>query len=97
MLKTLAIHYCLKSPGGNYDVLGKYIKGFDGWAHVHESLWFARTHKSVTIVRDELSQLVRNGDHVIVLDVTGDSWATNFAGKAVEWMEKEMGTVRVAA
>jgi hypothetical protein len=72
--RTVAIHYCLKSPGGNYDVLGKYIKGFDGWAHVHESLWFARTNKSVATVRDEFNQLVRGGDRVIVLDVTGDGW-----------------------
>ena len=45
MTKTISIHYCLKSPGGDYAAVTEYIKGFDGYAHVHESLWFACTNK----------------------------------------------------
>ena len=96
MTKTISIHYCLKSPGGNYAAVAEYIKGFDGYAHVHESLWFACTNKNVSTVRDELNQIVRTGDRVIVQDMTGDSWATNFADDITEWMLNHMGT-RVAA
>jgi hypothetical protein len=95
--KTIQIHYCLKNPGGNYAGLTEYIKGFGAWAHVHESLWFARTTKSVGTVRDELMQLVRSDDRVIVLDVTGDAWGTNFDDEITKWMHQHMGTARVAA
>ncbi|HTA33489.1 MAG TPA: hypothetical protein VK721_08705 [Solirubrobacteraceae bacterium] len=96
MVRTIAIHYCLKSPGGDYDAVTDYIRGFDGYSHVHESLWFARTSQSVSTVRDELNQIVRVGDKVLVLDVTGDFWATNFTGRTTEWMHKEMGTAVAA-
>jgi hypothetical protein len=92
MTKTISIHYCLKSPGGNYTAVTEYIKGFGTWAHVHESLWFARTNKSVSTVRDELNQIVRTGDRVIVLDVTGDWWATNFTDAITDWMHTHMDT-----
>jgi hypothetical protein len=90
--KTIQIHYCLKSPGGDYTAIGEYIKRLGAWAHVHESLWFAHTSKSVSQVRDELMQVVRPGDRVIVLDVTGDWWATNFNDEIVAWMHQHMGT-----
>ncbi len=96
MNKTISIHYCLKSPGGGYAAVTNYIKGLDGWAHVHESLWFARTSKSVSTVRDELNQIVRIGDRVIVMDVTGDWWGTNFTDGVTDWMHKHMGTTLAA-
>ncbi len=95
--RTISIHYCLKSPGGNYAAVKDYIKGFGTWAHVHESLWFARTSKSVSTVRDELNQIVRVGDRVVVLDVTGDSWGTNFSDEITDWMHNHMGVSKVAA
>jgi hypothetical protein len=97
MTRTIQIHYCLKSPNGNYEAISNYIKGFGTWAHVHESLWFARTSKSVGTVRNELNQIVRVGDRVVVLDVTGDSWATNFSDEITEWMHNQMGVSTVAA
>jgi len=33
----------------------------------------------------------------LVLDVTNDSWATNFDDDVTEWMHQHMGTVRAAA
>ncbi len=38
----------------------------------------------------------RSSVRVIVQDVTGDSWATNFADDITDWMLNHMGT-RVAA
>lgn len=95
-MRTISIHYCLKSPGGDYAAVTDYIKEFDGYAHVHESLWFARTSKTVVTVRDELRQRLRTGDRVLVLDVTGDSWATNFADKITDWMHNHMETAVAA-
>jgi 23S rRNA pseudoU1915 N3-methylase RlmH len=96
-MRTLAIHYCLKSPGGNYDAIAEYLKGFSSWAHVHESLWFINSNKAVSEVRDELNHMVQTGDRVIVLDVTGDAWGTNFRDEITDWMHKHMGTVSLAA
>ena len=96
-MRALQIHYCLKSPGGDYTAVGDYIKGCGAWAHVHESLWFVSTTKSVSTVRDELNEIVRSDDRVIVLDVTGNTWGTNFSDKVTEWMHEAMGTTPIAA
>jgi hypothetical protein len=95
-MRTLQIHYKLKTPGGNYRVLEDYLKGFGAWAHVHESLWLVRANKSVGTVRSELKARMRPGDRVVVFDVTADSWATNFDDEVTEWMQKHMGTVPLA-
>lgn len=95
-MNALQIHYCLKSPGGPYAEVSEYLKGFNAWAHVHESLWFVRTNKTAATVRDELDAIIRAGDRVIVLNVTGDGWATTFTDDVTDWMHNNMKS-RVAA
>ncbi len=97
-MRTIQIHYLLKSPGGDYASLEEYIKSLGSWAHVRESVWFVRTSRSVSEVRDALKGHLRTNDRVLVLDVTSDSWASsNIPDDVTEWMHKHMGTVRTAA
>jgi hypothetical protein len=93
-MKTIQVNYDLKQPGRNYAAVEQYIKGHGTWAHPLESLWLIRTDKGVAQVRDELKRHVHPQDRVLVFDVTGDAWATNWVGEATEWMKEEM---RVAA
>jgi hypothetical protein len=98
MHRTIAIHYYLKSPGGNYATVDAYIETLGTWAHIHESLWFVRTTKTVSEIRDELAARLRTQDRILAVEVTGDSWASsNLNDDVNEWMHTNMETVRRAA
>jgi hypothetical protein len=90
MTRTIQINYDLVSPGRNYERLYKYLKGFDGWDHLLESLWLVRTRKTAAEVRDDLKSFVDSNDKVAVFDVTGSSWATNFSNSQSDWLYGHM-------
>lgn len=88
--RTIQINYDLQAPGRSYQPLYDYIKSFDGWDHLLESLWLVRTSKSASEVRDQLMRLVDTNDKVAVFDVTGVSWATNFSNSRTSWLKSHM-------
>lgn len=88
--RTLQINYDLVTPGRNYQPLYDYIKGFDGWDHLLQSLWLVRTYKQASEVRDELTKLVDSNDKVAVFDVTGVAWATNFSNSQTNWLKSHL-------
>jgi hypothetical protein len=89
--KTIQINYDLRQPGRNYDAVEAYIKAFPAWAHPLKSLWLVRTDKTASTVRNEMNTHVDANDQVLVFDVTGDSWASNFSDSTIEWMQTNMG------
>jgi hypothetical protein len=89
--QTIQINYDLRQPGRNYAAVEAYIKAFPAWAHPLKSLWLVRTDKPASTVRDEMNTHVDANDQVLVFDVTGDSWASNFSGDHIDWMQNHMG------
>jgi hypothetical protein len=95
---TVQINYDLVAPGRNYKPVYDYIKGLSGsYAKPLKSMWLARTNKTVTTVRNELMALVDRNDKIIVIDVTMDSWGSNFSDDHITWMKNNMGFARAAA
>jgi hypothetical protein len=95
-VKTIQINYDVRKPGRDYTPLYDYIKSFRGWAHPLESLWLVRTEKAASTVRDELMRKVDSNDKVLVFDVTGDAWASNFSDAHIDWMYNNMGILKAA-
>jgi hypothetical protein len=86
-MRCLQINYDLSAPVRNYSAVYDYLRGFNGWCHALESMWFVRTAKSTTTVRDELSRLVDADDKIVVVDITGDAWATaGLPSGTLDWM-----------
>lgn len=94
-MRTIQINYDLRSPGRNYQPVYDYIKSLGTWAKPLESLWLVRTSQTVSAVRDGMRAKVDANDEVLILDVTGDSWATNFTDSSTTWMHSYMGTATV--
>lgn len=90
-MRTIQINYDLRSPGRDYQPVYDYIKSLGTWAKLLKSLWLVRTAKTASTVRDELNTKVDSNDEVLVLDVTGDTWATNFSDDTTTWMHSNMG------
>lgn len=88
--RTLLITYDLIAPGRDYDPVYDYIKSFDGWCHLLESVWLVRGYESASEVRDHLNDLTDRNDKVAVIDVTGDAWATTFSNKQTTWLKGHM-------
>lgn len=95
-MKTIMVNYDLIGPDRDYPRLFSYLEALGSHTRPLRSMWLVRTFKSVTQVRDELKRFVDANDEVVVMDVTGDSWATNFSDTTTAWMKGNMGLRRAA-
>jgi hypothetical protein len=79
-----------------YSPLCRTSESFGAYANPLQSLWLVRTSKTPSQVRDELRSKVDTNDEVLVFDVTGDPWASNFDDPHIQWMLNNMGISRAA-
>lgn len=87
----LLIGYDLNRPGQKYDDLIEFLKSEGTWWHCLDSTWLVRTPRTVTQMRDAIKQYVDANDEVLVLDVTGDSWATfGISDKGNTWLKQQL-------
>lgn len=92
-MNTLLISYDLGGPESieDYKILFDYFNSYGTYAKPLYSLWFIKTDKDVSIVRDELSRITDWNDKFIVLDVTDDDWSTRGIPKKVtDWMQRHL-------
>jgi hypothetical protein len=88
-MKTIQVNYDLRKPGRDYERLYEYLWSYEACRPL-QSLWLIKTNKSVSTVRDELKRYVDRNDEVLVIDVTGDPWASNFSDEPTAWMKQNM-------
>lgn len=90
-MSTMLITYDLNSPGQDYKELGEAIKSLGGWCHNLDSTWLATTSKTTAEVRDFLAKYLDPSDELLVINVSGDGWATRgFSQEANDWLRKYM-------
>lgn len=88
---TLLVGYDLNAPGQNYSDLIEHIKSVGAWWHHLDSTWLVKTVKTASQLRDELAPFLDAGDELLVLDITGDSWATRGIAKSGnEWLRNNL-------
>lgn len=71
MAKSKIITYDLCNSGKNYSALYEYIKSFDKWARITESVWFISSDKTCSTIRDEANKIIDLDDRFFVADLTG--------------------------
>lgn len=92
-MNTILISYDLVGPetAADYTKITTYIKKATYWAKPLESVWFLKTNKSASDVRDDLKQITDSNDEILVLNVTGDAWATaHISSTVTEWMKNHL-------
>lgn len=90
-MSTLMIGYDLNRPGQNYSELIAHIKTLGTWWHHLDSTWLIVTSRTVAEVRDEIKRFIDPGDEVLVLNITGDSWASfGLSDSANNWLRKNV-------
>jgi len=92
-MNTYLLSYDLRVPetSADYDKLIAYIKSYGAWAKPLYSLWFIKTEKKCSQVRDEINKVTDANDRTLVIDVTNADWATSGVSKEVtDWMKKNL-------
>ena len=77
-MKTIQVNCELKQPAHHYTALYDYMESYERASHPLDSMWLVKTDKSTPQVRDEVRRLVDDGDEILVFDVTGAAWASNY-------------------
>jgi hypothetical protein len=67
-MDTYLISYDLaESDSEEYEKLFEYIKEYGTWAHITESLWAVKTHKTAVNIRDEIKEIVNDGSSIFII------------------------------
>jgi hypothetical protein len=90
-MSTLLIAYDLNSPGQDYSSLIDKIKSFGAWWHHLDSTWLVVTNEGSARVRDLLRPHLDTNDELLVIDITGDPWATQgLPERANKWLHDNL-------
>lgn len=73
-MKNILVAYDLNKSGQNYDRLISYIKSYSVWAKINQSVWYIKSDKSATQIRDELLRYIDDNDSVFVAEMSAVSW-----------------------
>ncbi len=68
--ETYLISYDL-SDEDSYEDLYDYIKSYNSWAHISESLWAIKTNKNAKKIRDEIVDVIDDEDSTIFVIKSG--------------------------
>ena len=88
-MAALMVGYDLKS-GQDYKPLINKLKSYPNWWHWLDSTWLIKVNKSAVAVRDELLPFAHQGDRLLVIDVTGDLWASYISQEANDWLVQQL-------
>ena len=90
-MNTLLVGYDLNKPLQNYKDLIDKLKSFGTWWHHLDSTWLVRTSLTATQLRDQLKGLIDASDELLVLNVSGDAWASRgLADSANAWLRDNL-------
>jgi bifunctional pyridoxal-dependent enzyme with beta-cystathionase and maltose regulon repressor activities len=92
-MKTYLISYDLGIPetSSDYEKIITYIKSLGNWAKPLKSQWFVVSGKNCSEIRTALRELTDTNDKILVMEVTGDDWATaRMSDELTTWMKNNI-------
>lgn len=90
-MNTLLVGYDLNKPTQNYAGLIEALKSHSTWWHHLDSTWLVKTAKTPSQLRDELMELIDANDELLVMNVTGDLWASaGLQQRANDWLQENV-------
>jgi len=91
-MSTFLIGYDLNKAGKDYDGLIDKIKDLaNGWWHHLDSTWLIKSDLTCSQIRDALKPYLDHDDELLVLNITGDDWATfGIAPSGNDWLRNNL-------
>lgn len=85
------VNYDLNKTGQDYTKLIDYLKSHQGWAKPLKSSFFVKTSLTAKELRDGIKKHIDANDDIVVVAVTGASWATHgLSSELNEWLKKNL-------
>jgi hypothetical protein len=85
------VNYDLNKTGQDYTKLIQYLKSHQGWAKPLKSSFFVKTSLTAAALRDGIKSHVDTNDDIVVVTVTGQSWATyGIPTELTDWMKTNL-------
>ena len=85
-MSTLLITYDLNKPGQDYEALHEKIKGLGSWWHYLDSTWIVVSSLTPSQVIERLKPTLDTTDTVLVVNITGETYAGWLPQKAWDWL-----------
>lgn len=85
-----SVSYDLQNATSEYQELYNGIKDFGTWWHQTESVWMIKTEKSAKEIRDYLTQFIKDGDKLFVIEVKKHWAGIGFSGNEYDWLKKNL-------
>ncbi len=89
-MSALLITYDLNKPGQDYSDLYEKIKGLGTWWHYLDSTWIVVASLSPTQAFDRLKLALDASDSMLILNITGDTYAGWLTEEAWAWIRKHV-------
>lgn len=89
-MSVLLITYDLNQPGQKYDALYEKIKSLGPWWHYLDSTWLVSTTSTPDQACERIRSTLDNGDHVLILNITGDTSQGWLPQAAWDWINKHV-------
>lgn len=92
-MRAFLISYDLGIPetSADYDRIKKFIEAFSDWCKPLKSQWIVLSNKSARDIRTEMNNITDNNDGILVIDITGDAWASQGLPTAVtNWLKEKL-------
>lgn len=85
------VNYDLNETGQDYTKLIDYLKSHQSWAKPLKSSFFVKTSLTAGQLRDGIKRHIDANDDIVVVTVTGASWATySISSDVNEWLKKNL-------
>lgn len=83
------IIYQLNDTNADYPSISQQIKNFPNWAKIMDRCWIVKSRRKPGEIRDKLSQSIKNGGKIFVIELDNNSWGTFAVNKDVTTWLKE--------
>lgn len=83
--------YCVSYDlikGKDYPKLIEKLRLYDAYAHAQDSLWFIKSSKNASELRDELKSFIDEDDKLIVIRATLPWASSNLSKEVNDWLKK---------
>lgn len=90
-MNTLLVTYQLSDYKTLYPIISQKIKEYPNWAKPFNRVWLIKTNQTASDVRSELSSLIPGNSKLLVVNISGRSWASYHLDlDVVGWMKEQI-------
>lgn len=90
-METYLVCFILNNEEVDYDKITGRLKEFDLWARPLPNVWIVRSNEAISQIRSQLAQSINGEGRIMVIKISGASWATyDIINEVTDWMKQQV-------